>query len=195
MTKVIAALGWREARDTLAEQRPERLDRPTAGGANEGFELREAQFDRIEIRAVRRQVSQRRAGGSDQPLDALDVMRGEVVGDDDVAWCERRDEDLLDVGEKTVAVHGAIDDARRGQPRDAQARDKRARLPARQRRMIADALAARTASISTYEIGRNAGFIEKDQTRGIPRRRRALPVVPRRGDVGSVVFGGAYRFF
>ena len=195
MTKVIAALGWRKARDTLAEQRPERLDRPTAGGADEGFELREAQFDRIEIRAVRREVSQRRAGGGDQPFDALDMMRGEVVSDDDVAWRERRDQDLLNVGEKTVAVHGAIDDAGRGQPRDAQARDKRARLPARQRRMIADAIAARAAAISAYEIGRDAGFIEKDQARGIPRRRGGLPLVPRLGDVGSVVFGGAYRFF
>lgn len=148
MAEIIAALGWGETRDTLAEQRPERLDRPTAGGADEGFELREAQFDRIEIRAVRREVSQRCADGGDQPFDALDVMRGEVVGDDDVAWRERRDEDLLDVGEKTVAVHGAIDDARRGQPRDAQTRDKRARLPARQRRMIADAIAARAAAIS-----------------------------------------------
>ena len=148
MTKVIAALGWREAGDTFAEQRPERLDRPTAGGADEGFELRKAQFDRIEIRAVRREVSQCCAGGGDQPFDALDMMRGEVVSDDDVAWRERRDEDLLDVGEKTVAVHGAIDDAGRGQPRDAQARDKRARLPSRQRRMIADAIAARAAAIS-----------------------------------------------
>ena len=148
MTKVIAALGWREARDTLAQQRPEGLDRPTARGAHEGFEFGETQFDRIEIRTVRGQIPQRRAGGGDQLLDAVDVMRGEVVGDDDVAWCERRDEDLLDVGEKTVAVHGAIDDARRGQPRDAQARDKRARLPARQRRMIADAIAARAAAIS-----------------------------------------------
>lgn len=131
MTKVIAALGWGEARDTRTEQRPERLDLPTAGGADEGFELREAQFDRIEIRAVRREVSQRRAGGGDQPLDALDVMRGEVVSDDDVACREGRDQELLDVGEKRVAVHGAIDDAGRGQSRDAQARDKRARLPTR----------------------------------------------------------------
>ena len=195
MTKVIAALGWREARDTRTEQRPERLDLATAGGADEGFELRVAQFDRIEIRAVRREVSQRRAGGGDQPLDALDVMRGEVVGDDDVAGREGWDQALLDVGEKAIAVHWAIDDARRGQPRDTQARDKRARLPPRQRRVIPDAVAAGAPAISTEEIGRDAGFIEKDQTRGIPRRRGELPLVPRRGDVGSVVFGGAYRFF
>ena len=49
MAEVIAALGRREARDTLAQQRPERLDRPTARGAHEGFEFGETQFDRIEI--------------------------------------------------------------------------------------------------------------------------------------------------
>ena len=147
MTKVIAALRWCEARDTLTEQRPQCLDRPTAGGADKGFELREAQFDRIEIWAVGRKVSQRRAGGGDQPFDALDVMRGEVVGDDDVAWREGRDQELLDIGEKAIAVHCAIDDAGRGQPRDAQARDKRARLPPRQRRMIGHAIAARAPAI------------------------------------------------
>ena len=45
-------------------------------------------------------------------------MRGEVVGDDDVARGERGDQDLFDVGEKTVAVHRAIDDARRGESGD-----------------------------------------------------------------------------
>ena len=195
MTKVIAALGWGEARDALAEQRPERLDRPTARGAHERFEFGETQFDRIEIRTVRGQIPQRRADGFDQLQDAVDVMGGEVVGDDDVARRERGDQDLFDVGEKTVPVHRAVDDARRGEPGDPQAGDKRARLPPRERRMIADAVAARAAAVPAQEIRRDAGFIEKDETRRIPRRRRRLPLVSRRGDVGPVVFGRAYRFF
>ena len=100
MPEVIAALGWCEARDALAEQGPERLDRSTARGAHQAFELRETLFDRIEIRTVRGQVPKRRAGGLDQRLHALDMMRGEVVGDDDVAWRQRGDQDLLDVREK-----------------------------------------------------------------------------------------------
>jgi hypothetical protein len=195
VAEVIAAFGWREARDALTEQRPERLDRPTARGAHERFEFGETQFDRIEIRTVRGQIPQCCAGGGDQLLDPVNVMRGQVVRDDHVARGERRDQDLFDVGEKTVAVHRPVDDARRGQSGDPQASDKGARLPARERRMIADALAARTAAVPAQEIRRDAGFIEKNEMRRVPRRRRRLPLRPRGGDVGPVVFGRAYRFF
>lgn len=116
MPEVIAALGWGESRDALAEQGPERLDRSTARRAHQTFELRETLFDRIEIGTVWGQVPQRRAGGLDQRLHALDMMGGEVVGDDDVAWRQRGDQDLLDVREKTVAIHRAVDDAGCGQP-------------------------------------------------------------------------------
>jgi hypothetical protein len=122
-------------------------------------------------------------------------MRGEVVGNDHIARCERGDQDLFDIGEKTVAVHRAIDDARRGEPGDPQASDKGARLPARERRVIADAGAAWAAAVPTQQIRRDAGFIEKDEARRVPRRRRGLPLLPRGGEIGPVVFGRAYRFF
>ena len=195
MADVVAALGWSEAGDTLAQQGPERLDRPTARGPHQRFEFREAQFDRVEIRTVRRQVPQRGARGLDQTLDAVDVMGGEVVGDDDVARRERGDQDLFDVGEKTVTVHRAVDHARRGQPRDAQAGDKRAGLPPRERRVIADAVAPQAAAVPAQEIRGDARFIEKDEARRVPRRRRGLPPLPRGRDIGPVVFGRAYRLF
>jgi len=122
-------------------------------------------------------------------------MRGEVVGDDDVAGRQRGDQDLFDVGEKTVTIHRAVDDAGRGQAVQTEAGDKGARLPARERRMIADAGAARAPAVPAQEIRRDAGFIEKDEARRVPRRRRRLPVLARGGDVGPVVFGRAYRFF
>ena len=61
--------------------------------------------------------------------------------------------------------------------------------------MIADAGAARAPAVPAQEIRRDAGFIEKDEARRVPRRRRRLPVLARGGDVGPVVFGRAYRFF
>lgn len=123
------------------------------------------------------------------------MMRGEVVGDDDVARGEGGDQDLFDVGKKTVAVHRAVDDTGRSQPGDPQAGDEGAGLPARERRMITDTVAARPASIPAEEIRCDAGFIKKDEVRRVPRRRRRLPPLPRGGDVGPVVFGRAHRFF
>ena len=61
--------------------------------------------------------------------------------------------------------------------------------------MIADPVAARAASIPAQKIRRDAGFIEKDETRRVPRRRCGVPLLARGGDVGPVVFRRAYRFF
>ena len=67
-------------RQALAEERPERLGAATASGANEGLELREAELDGIEVRAVGWQVPEGGPGGLEGP---------EVVGDDDVAGVRR----------------------------------------------------------------------------------------------------------
>ena len=195
MAEIIAALGWGETRDTLAEQRPERVNRATPRSTHQRFELRETELDRIEIGTVGRQVAQGGAGGFDRVLDAVDVMRREVIGDHDVAGRERGDEDLGDVGEKAVAVHRAVDHPRRGQPGDAQTGDKGAGLPPRHGRVVADPVAAWAAAIPPQQVRGDTSFIKKDEARGVPGRRRGLPLVPRGGDVGPVVFGRAYRFF
>ena len=65
MSKVIAAFLGAEVRQTGAEERPEGFGGSTAGGAHEGFELREAEFNGIEVRTVGRQIAERGA-------DALD---------------------------------------------------------------------------------------------------------------------------
>ena len=71
MSKVIAAFLGAEVRQTGAEEGPEGLGGSTAGGAHEGFELREAEFNGIEVRTVGRQIAERGA-------DALDRV-----------WCEK----------------------------------------------------------------------------------------------------------
>ena len=195
MAEVVAALGRGEARDTLAQQRPEGLNRATPRGAYQRFELGETELDRIEIRTVRRQVPQGCAGGFDRVLDPVDVMRGEVIGDHDVAGCERGHENLCDVGQKAVAVHRAVNDARCGQPGDAQTGDKSAGLPPGHGRVITHPGATRPAPVPTQEIRGDAGFIKKDEARRVPRRRGGLPPLARGRDVWPIVFGGAYGFF
>ncbi len=82
-------------RQALAEERPERLGAATASGANEGRELREAEFDGIEVRAVGWPVPECGPGGLEGPLDAGDLVGPEVVGDDDVAGVQGRHQDLV----------------------------------------------------------------------------------------------------
>ena len=62
----------------------------TACGANEGLELREAELDGIEVRAIGWQVPEGGPGGLDGALDAGDLVGPEIVGDDDVAGLQGR---------------------------------------------------------------------------------------------------------
>ena len=73
------------------------------GGAQQGLELGEGRFDGIEVGAVGRQVSQARAGGLDRLFDAMDLVSGQIVHDDDVAWSQLGNERLFDIGEKGLA--------------------------------------------------------------------------------------------
>ena len=59
--------------ETGTEERPERLAAATACGANEGLELREAELDGIEVRAIGWQVPEC-GPGLEGPLDAGDLV-------------------------------------------------------------------------------------------------------------------------
>ena len=72
-------------RQALAEERPERLGAATASGADQRLQRREAQLDWIEVRAIGRQIPERGPGSLDGSLDTGDLVRAEVVGDDEVA--------------------------------------------------------------------------------------------------------------
>ena len=80
----MAAFLGAEVRQTGAEERPEGLGGSTAGGAHEGFELREAEFNGIEVRTVGRQIAERGADALDRLADAGHFVCAEVIGDDDV---------------------------------------------------------------------------------------------------------------
>ena len=52
MPDAVATLGGSEVRETRTEEGPERVDRSTAGLADDGFEFGEAQLDGVEVGAV-----------------------------------------------------------------------------------------------------------------------------------------------
>ena len=195
MTDVVATLGRGEARQTLAEERPERVDRSTAGGADDGFEFGEAELDGVEVGAVGRQEPQGRAGRFNGGPHAVDLVGGEIVGDHDVAGLQRRDEDLFDVGQEAGPVHRTIQDPGGGEPRHPQRGDEGAAFPAAVGRVIGDPLAAGATPLSPEEIGGDPRFIEKDEAGRVEGRGGGHPVCAGGRDVGTIVFGRAHRFF
>src|SRR5205814_4822806 len=89
MPKVIATLLRAETWHALAEQGPESLDRAAARRAHDRLQFREAELDRIEVGAVRREIPHHRTRGGEDLFDATDLVRGQVIGDHDVARAER----------------------------------------------------------------------------------------------------------
>ena len=90
------------------------MDRQRAA-AHEGFELREAEFNGIEVRTVGRQIAERGADALDRLADAGHFVCAEVIGDDDVPGMQGGHEDLFDIGEEARPVDGAVEDPGRGQ--------------------------------------------------------------------------------
>jgi hypothetical protein len=68
-------------------------------------------------------------------------------------------------------------------------------LPMPAWRVIAQADAARTASVSPQQIRRDARFVEEDVGAGVVQRLGVLPVPTRRRNVRTPLLGGVYRFF
>ena len=143
MPEIVPTFVGAEALETVAEQRPERLDGPAAGRADDGFQLGEAEFDGVEIGAVRRQIQEGRAGARNRGAHTGDLVDVEVVRDDEVPGVERGDENLFDVCQKAGAVNGAIEDAGRGQASDAERREERTGLRPRAGRVVVYPRAAR----------------------------------------------------
>ena len=195
MPKIVAAFVRAEALETGTKERPERLTAATACGANEGLELREAELDGIEVRAIGWQVPEGGPGGLDSPPDAGDLVGPEVVSNDDVAWLQSRHQDLFDVSAEALAIDCAVEDPRCGQPCDPQRGEKRAGLPAPAGGVVVDARATRCPAVPPKQIGGDAGFVQKHEVGDIPGRRRRVPRDPRGRDVRPIVFGRADRFF
>lgn len=75
-------------------------------------------------------------------------MGGQVIHDHNVAGLERRHQDLIEVGQKRVAVYGAIEQPGRGQASDPQPCDEGAGLPVMMRRVVVNARAAAAPAIA-----------------------------------------------
>ena len=189
------ALTRREEMQRDREELDDLVEAARARRPQERFQLRKRQFDRIEVRTVRRQESQTRAGTLDRGLHLGLLMHRQVIEDDDVAGSEGRHQDLLDVGEERRIVDRAIEDGRGVETVDPQRRHHGVGLPMAVGRVVAQPHAARAATVPADQISRDARLIDEDVAARIMQAERVLPAAPRGGDVSASLFVGEYRFF
>ncbi len=109
---VVGALLWREQREGGGDQIANLVKGPGTRGAQEGFQLRERQLDRVEVGTIGWKEADPPAGRFDGGTHLRLVMDLEVVEHDHVAPAQRRHEDLVDVGAKGQIVDRAIEHGR-----------------------------------------------------------------------------------
>lgn len=117
-------------------------------GPQKRFQLGEGELDRIEVRAVGGQKAEARTDAFNRGLHLRLFVHREVIEDDDVADAERRDEHLLDIGEKRGIIDRPVEDGGRRQPLDPQRGDDGVRLPMTVGRVIAETEPAGTSAIA-----------------------------------------------
>src|SRR5215204_6859382 len=89
----------------------------SGGGPSEPvLELREELFDGVQVGRVFGQEEQAGADRPDGAPHGLAPVRAEIVHDDDVAFPQGRDEDLVDVEPEALAVDGPVEEPWRLDP-------------------------------------------------------------------------------
>jgi hypothetical protein len=165
------------------------------GRAQEGFQFGEREFDRIEVRTVRRQEPNVRAHALDGGADLGLLMGRQVVEHDHIASLQGGHEHLFDVCEEARTIDRPIKDGGRVQAVEAQSGHDSVRLPVPAGRVITEARAPRAAPVAAEEIGRDAAFIEKHVAPDIAERLPLAPPTTLNDDVGAALFVGVYGFF
>ena len=114
--EVICAFCRGEAVEQGADGSPGLFDGSGVGLAQQGLHFGEGLLDWIEVWRVGGQEQEFGFGRADGDANGAALMTAEVVHDDNVAWREDREENLLDVSAEACAIDRSVDDAGCGEP-------------------------------------------------------------------------------
>jgi hypothetical protein len=135
--------------------------------SQQGLEFGEDLLDRIEIGRVFREEYKSRPGVADCLPHGLSLVRAEIVEDDDVAWLEGRDEELLDIGAKAFAVDGSVEQAGRINPIVAQRSEECCGLPVALRDLVDEPLPFWRPAPKAGHVRLRPGLVDEDQALGV----------------------------
>ena len=167
--------------------------------AQPSFALAKGQVKGVEVGRVGRQVEQVSAVGFEQPSKALDLVGGQLVEYDHLAWAERGAKHLLQVGGEDRPVDGPAHGQGRPPPARRQGREQRPVRAARQRYGLVHPLPARCAAVPAALGPLRARLVHEGEAGHIPGLPRFHKSGPQRGDplgvAFGVAFGGVHLFF
>lgn len=163
MPEIAGAFLWGEGAQSGSDGAAEAVSAPRGGASDEGLELGEYHFDRVEVWGIGGQEAQLRAARLDGGARLGVLMDAEIVADHDVARGEGWREHLLDPGAKGVAVHGALDQHRGIDPVIAQPGDEGVVAPVPMRDGPDAGGTARRAPAAPRHLGIKAALIDEDE--------------------------------
>ena len=123
------------------------------------------------------------------------LVSRQIVHDHHVAWVERRNPLLTDLGQEQVAVPRAIHHPKSRESIMPQRRHERRRLPVTVWHLADHALPASSATVTTRPLRVGSGFVEEDQVSWVDSQPLGLPPNASRLHVGPILFGCVDHFF
>ena len=195
MLEAVPALRLGEAVEHGAADRPQGLDGPSRCALQEPLELREHEFDRVEIRTVRRQVDDPRASCRDRLTNTRDLMDAEIVHNDDVARPERGYQVVSDPAKEDLAVDGPIYDQGRRQASRAKGSEEGRRLPVTVRHAGQQAFALGRPATRPGHVRLGPCFVDEHEPIWVQERLLPLELLPPLRDVRPLPFRGDKYFF
>ena len=160
-----------------------------------GLEFGKSQFNRIEVGAVRRQVTEADSASREQAADVLDFVCGKIIEDERVARTQLRTQDLLKIDREDFGIHRAFHQKGGGDAFMAQGRNEGRTLPVAMRDGGEATLTDRAATMKTGQLGVQTCFINKHQPADIPVGLSLAPKLPCGFNIRPILLGGASRFF
>src|SRR3954463_2627761 len=193
--KVVGAFGGCEDVDKAPDGGPKALDGAFGGLAQECFQFGEGLLDRVEVRAVRRQVEELCARRLDQGSHPWPLVAGQVVQDHDIAQPQGGHEDLLNIGLERRAVDRPIEHEGRHKAARAQPGHKGGCLPAPVRDTDPKASSPRSPPVAPGHGGGSPGLVEEHQPLGIEVELALEPGRASLADIRAVLLGRVRGLF
>ena len=134
------------------------------------------------------------AGLADGMANGLAFMAAQVVENDDIARCQRREQRLLDIGLERFAVDRLVEHDWGGDPVVPQGCDEGQRAPAAVRHFGQQPLAARASAVSPRHVRLGPGLVNKDEAARIELMLVAPPAFAFASHVRSILLGCVQAF-
>ena len=135
------------------------------------------------------------AGGFDKLACARTLVAAQVVHDDDVAWLEFRNQDLLHIGFECIPVDRPVQHERRDHPAQAQTGDESRGLPVPMRHGRPQTLAFGRPTVAAGHVGLGPGFVDEDKPLRVKVELVIEPDLPLAAYVRAVLLAGMGRLF